>query len=165
MRSGPIQQILRPLSIVLVTVGLTSALFAEGIAVPGVGPINRAMGGAAVAAPIDAVGAIHWNPASISGLASNEMLFGFELLLPTEEIASTLGPFSGSTGGEPGVSVIPTFGLVHRPVDSPWTFGFGLFGIAGYSINYPADPSNPILSPQPPNGLGVGRLFSQTEVL
>jgi long-chain fatty acid transport protein len=45
------------------------------------------MQGASTAAPIDAAGALYWNPASISGLQSSEALVGLELLLPTEEIS------------------------------------------------------------------------------
>ena len=40
-----------------------------GFILTGVGPVNRSMGGASTAAPIDATGALYWNPASISGLA------------------------------------------------------------------------------------------------
>src|SRR4051812_33657633 len=39
-----------------------------GDSLPGAGPINRSMGGAAVAAPIDPAGALYWNPATIGGL-------------------------------------------------------------------------------------------------
>ncbi|MDD4033102.1 MAG: hypothetical protein PHS48_07655, partial [Bacteroidales bacterium] len=39
---------------------------AQGILLRGMGAVNESMGGAAVAAPLDATGAIYWNPASIS---------------------------------------------------------------------------------------------------
>ncbi|NLE56793.1 MAG: hydrocarbon degradation protein [Planctomycetes bacterium] len=143
---------------------------AQGIALDGAGPINRSMGGAATAAPIDSIGAILWNPASIGGLPGSEIAFGLELLLPTEELSSSisagaLGPgmppvnLAGSTRGQPGVCPIPSMAWVHQPECSRWSYGIGVFGIAGVCLNYPADPNNPILLPQSnqpgaPGGLG-----------
>jgi long-chain fatty acid transport protein len=163
--------------LLLMTMSAASAtVYAQGIALSGVGPVNRAMGGAATAAPIDASGALHWNPASISGLQSSEMQFGLELLLPTEEISSridanALGPgtpavsLAGSTRAEPGVAPIPVVGLVYKPEDSQWTYGLGVYGIAGFKLNYPASTTNPILTPPPPNGLGFGRIFAEADFL
>ncbi|MHB1033309.1 MAG: OmpP1/FadL family transporter [Pirellulales bacterium] len=139
--------------------------------------MNRAMAGAATAAPLDAAGAIHWNPASISGLESSEIGFGLELLLPTEELSSAIEPgalgggfppfrLAGSSDGEPGVSAIPTLALVHKNPESPWTFGLGMFGIGGFQANYPASLGNPVLLPQnnTPSGFGgLGRIHSQAE--
>jgi len=165
-------QVIRPATIavvILVFFAATSSARAQGIALGGVGPVNRSMAGASTAAPIDAAGAVHWNPASISGMINSEMMFGLELLLPTEEISSTLGPFQGTTDGEPGVGVIPTIALVHKPEDSAWTYGLGLYGVAGFRVNYPGSATNPILTPQPSaasGGIGgLGRVFSEAELL
>ncbi|MCA9228521.1 MAG: hypothetical protein KDA47_23050, partial [Planctomycetales bacterium] len=95
--------------------------WAQGIAVQGVGPVNRSMAGASTAAPIDAAGAIHWNPATISGLPHNEVTFGLELLLPDETLFSTLGPASGSTDAESGVAPIPTVAWVQHAEDERLT--------------------------------------------
>ncbi len=150
---------------------------AQGIALNGVGPINRSMGGASTAAPIDAAGALHWNPASISGLASSEIGFGLELLLPSEELSSRVAAnafgagipaaqMSGSTRGEPGVSPIPSAAWVHKRENSPWTYGLGMYGIAGFRVNYPGSATNPILTPQPANGgVGLGRILAEAEFL
>src|SRR6266478_4809911 len=48
-----------------VAIGTTPARAQFGLAISGVGPINRSMGGAATAAPLDSAGAIYWNPATI----------------------------------------------------------------------------------------------------
>jgi len=120
------------------------------------------MAGASTAAPIDAAGALRWNIASISGLQSSEVTFGAELLLPTEDLSSSVPGLSGSTRGEPGAGLIPEVALVHHLANSPWTFGLGMFGIAGFKTNYPASATNPITLPQP-NGLGM--LFSELEAL
>lgn len=151
--------------------------FAQGIALDGAGPINRAMGGAATAAPIDSIGALLWNPASISGLPRSEIAFGLELILPTENVSSSiasgaLGPgvpavnLSGSTRAEPGVSPIPSMAWVHRDPCSRWTYGIGMFGVAGYSVNYPASLTNPILFPQsnqPGVSGGLGHVYAEAQ--
>ena len=54
-------------TLLFMTLGSVPARAQFGLALSGVGPINRSMGGAAVAAPIDAAGAFFWNPATISG--------------------------------------------------------------------------------------------------
>jgi long-chain fatty acid transport protein len=147
----------------------------QGVLVDGVGPINQSMGGAAVAAPIDSAGALYWNPAGISGLQHTEMEFGLGLLLPQSRLASgvntALLPFlpaiqvSGSDRSDPGFSALPSLGLVYQPEDSPFTYGLGVFAIGGFSVNYPADHSNPILSPPPLAGTGIGPLYTSYQVL
>src|SRR4051812_42158136 len=104
-----------------------------GDSLPGVGPINRSMGGAAVAAPIDAAGALFWNPATIAGLPSSELETAFELLIVRTSLSSriaagALGPglpprsLYGHTGGNDGVFPLPIVGLVYRPENNPfWT--------------------------------------------
>jgi long-chain fatty acid transport protein len=142
-----------------------------GAVLTGVGPINRSMGGAATAAPLDTLGAFMWNPATITALPSSTD-FGLEVLLPHAKLSSTVGagslapgfppvPLSGSDKSASGAFPLPEFGAVYQPEDSPWTFGAGLLTVAGFSVNFPGDPGNPILSPPPPAGLGVGPIFTQ----
>ncbi len=144
----------------------------QGFVLPGAGPVNRSMGGASTAAPLDATGALYWNPATISGLPSSELDFGLELLYPRATVSSSVpgsalgpsmppGPLAGTTHDEAGVFPIPTAGFVYRPEGSPWTFGLGVFPAGGFGTNYPGDAANPIFSPFPPNGLGVGPLSSE----
>jgi long-chain fatty acid transport protein len=146
-----------------------------GLAVGGVGPINRSMGGAATAAPLDAAGALFWNPATISGLGRSEMVFGTELLIPRTTLTSRVGPntfgpglppgpLRGNNGGNDGVFPLPTFSLVYQPDQSPLTYGIGFFELGGFGVNYPASRTNPILMPQVPFGRGVGPLFTQYQV-
>src|SRR4051812_23154988 len=70
---------------------LTPARAQFGLATSGVGPINRSMGGAAVAAPLDAAGAIYWNPATIADLGRSEMEFGTGFLVPRTTLSSRVG--------------------------------------------------------------------------
>ncbi|MBX9791226.1 MAG: outer membrane protein transport protein [Pirellulales bacterium] len=143
---------------------------AQGIFLTGTGPINQAMGGAAVAAPIDSAGALNWNSASISGLRRSEMQIALGAILPTMSLDSQAFGLSGSTPGESGVTPVPTMSWVGRNPNSPWTFGIGVYGVGGFSSNYPASSlanpltANPILTPQPPFGIGVGRVYAKAEI-
>jgi long-chain fatty acid transport protein len=147
-----------------------------GIIFTGTGAVDRSMGGAATAAPVDATGALYWNPATLSGLPSSSIDFGAELLLPHAQVSSSLPagalgpgvppvPLSGSNRSDNGVFPLPSMALAYRPDGSIWTFGLGIFPIGGFGVNYPANPLNPILSPQPPNGLGLGSIYAQLAVL
>ena len=130
-----------------------------GILFTGAGPINRSMGGASTAAPIDASGALYWNPAAISGLPGSSMDLGVELLYPQTRLGSSItGLGAGSDRADNGVFAIPTMALVYQPCDSPFTYGLGVFTVGGFGVNYRTDPLNPILTPQPPFGVGVGPL-------
>lgn len=131
----------------------------------GPGPVNRSMGGASVAAPLDSLGAFYWNPATITALPSS-IDFGLEILIPHATLSSSvLGLGAGSTGSQSGVYPLPSIGLVYTPCDSRLTYGFGAFPVAGFGVNYPASLTNPILTPQPPNGGGLGALYSKFQVL
>jgi long-chain fatty acid transport protein len=154
----------------------TPARAQYGIAISGVGPINRSMGGAAVAAPLDSAGAIYWNPATISDLGS-EMEFGTGVLIPRTSISSfvpagALGngqPAANlgrgvTTGGNNGVFLLPVVGLVYNPKDSPLSYGFGVFEIGGFAVNYPVARNNPILNPGAPFGAGIGPLYTQLQL-
>ena len=142
---------------------------AQGIFLTGTGPINQAMGGAAVAAPIDSAGALNWNPGSISGLRSSEMAVAIGFVVPTCSLDSQAFGLSGSTPGQSGVTPVPTMSWVYRNPNSRWTYGIGMYGIGGFSSNYPASSlaspqPNPILTPQPPFGIGVGRVYAHAEI-
>ena len=152
------------LSILRIILGLSAFLSqlpivcAQGIIVSSAGPVNRSMGGAAVAAPIDALGAIYWNPATISGLDRSETAFGLDLLVSNQTVSSSVGPFAGETDAESGVFPIPNIGWAHKTPLRALTIGLGVNGIAGFKTNLRADPSNPALAPAP---VGLGRVSSE----
>ena len=149
---------------------------AQGPVLSGAGPVNRSMGSAATAAPLDATGALYWNPASISGLKSSQLELGMEMLYPRSTIASTI-PAGAIAPGVPGTSIfgqnrdeagvfpLPTGGFAFKPEGSDWSFGLGIFPAAGFGTNYPGNPGNPILSPAPPAGLGLGQISSNYQLL
>ena len=135
-----------------------SQLLAQGINLTGVGPVNRAMAGAGTAAPLDAIGALHWNPGSISALPGNEVSFGMELLLADITLSTSVGGVPSTQSGEAGVAPIPSIGWVHHIEDTPMTIGLGLYGIAGFRNNLPAGPALA--------SLGIaGPAFADAEIL
>ena len=153
------------LAVVALCVAAPQLAHAQGLQLFGIGPVNRSMGGAATAAPIEAIGATAFNPATLSAL-SNQLSVGAEVVTPLVDISSTLGGASGNTASNSGWASVPAFALSWRPTpESPITYGFGLFGVAGYSVNYPASTTNPILAPHIPPTPGFGNLYADVSML
>jgi long-chain fatty acid transport protein len=134
------------------------------------------MAGVALATANDATGALYWNPATMSGLDSTQVALGVELLYPQSRLASSFAanalgpgappiPLSGSDRADNGIFPLPSGALVYKPEETPWTFGIAVFEVGGFGVNYPASIFNPILTAQPPHGVGLGSLFSRLEVL
>ncbi len=109
------------------------------------------------------LGALYWNPATISGLEHSELEVGLDLLFTNHRVDSTVGVLSGSTEAEPGTFPIPNVGWVYRLKGHPaLTFGISVNAVAGFKTNLPVDPTNPILAPAP---LGLGRVSSEASFL
>jgi len=143
---------------------------AQGYVLPGVGTVNRSMGGAAVAAPLDAGGALYWNPATLTGLPSSEFLVSCELLALDAQTSSTAFGMSGTTGSDSGVFPLPAVAIAFQPENSSWSYGLGLYSVGGFGFNFAAsDPTlpgaNPIFTPQPPLGAGAGAVFSRLSIM
>jgi long-chain fatty acid transport protein len=133
------------------------------------------MAGTGTATSLDSLGGLFWNPATLSGLPCNEVTLGAEALMPHPQVTSTvpantfgLGAppvtMSDATNSDFGAIVLPNFGWSHHIEDSNLTVGLGLLSAAGLSVNYPASLTNPVLTPPPPLGLGVGRVYTDLEV-
>lgn len=129
---------------------------AQGIYLTGVGAVNRAMGSAAVAAPVDSAGAINYNPATMGALPQSEAQAGLEVLWANSSVSSRIGALnlSGSSDDDSGVNPIPTFSLVRKQQGSDLTLGLGFFSVAGFRTDYASSVTNPILFPQGQGGLG-----------
>jgi long-chain fatty acid transport protein len=123
-----------------------STVLAQGTIFSSAGPVNRSMGGASVAAPIDAIGAVYWNPASISGMPKSETAFGLGVLMPNHTVTASVPGLSGSTDADPGAFPIPNIGWVHRTANKAVTLGLGVNTVGGFGTNLPADPGNPALA-------------------
>ncbi len=147
-----------------------------GTILSGTGPVNRSMAGASTAAPLDAAGALFWNPATMSGLERSELEASAELFFPHTQVttsvsAGALGPgvpsvgMAGRTDSDAGAFPLPTIGLAYRPDDSRLTFGLGIYALAGFGVDYAGSHSNPVLTAPPPNGIGFGPVYSNFQVL
>ncbi len=138
-----------------VVVSASSQAFGQGVMLRGVGAVNESMGGAATACPLDAAGAINWNPASLSGLKQNEISFGFGMVIPNSTVSSSLvnqdgvTVASGSTNGQAGSIPAPNMAFVWRRCPkAPTTFGIGMSAVGGAATLYPSTGSkldNPVL--------------------
>ncbi|MEP3481549.1 MAG: outer membrane protein transport protein [Fuerstiella sp.] len=152
-------------TVLAVLTAVQSTSLAQGLFITAAGPVNRSVGGAGTAAPLDAMGAMFWNPASITGLKQSELSVGLAGVLPNINTSSSIsGLASGSTSADPGVTPLVNFGWVHRPEDSDLILGVGVFSAGGFRTNFPASLSNPVFLPQSnaagtPGGLG--QLFTQ----
>ncbi len=115
----------------------------NGIRMIGFGPVQDAMGGVSVGAPLDAA-AVLTNPAGMSQL-TGRIDFGSALFGAT--VKANLEPLQPNdvTSDRPP-SPIPAFGLI-IPIDKQLTFGLGAYGIAGLGIDYAAG-----------NGAGAGMI-------
>ena len=127
-----------------------STSLAQGLYLPGGGAAHLSMGGASSATPVDAIGALYWNPAAIGRLGRSEASVGGAFLFPDINLSSTapgpLGLRSGTTHSDSGVGIASSLGIVMQPDDSPLTYGMGLNTIGGGGVNFPGDTRNPILA-------------------
>jgi long-chain fatty acid transport protein len=135
---------------------------AQGAVLSAAGPVHRSMGGASTAAPVSALGALYWNPATISGLSKGELEVGLDLLTIDHRVESSFGPFSGATDAEAGTLPLPNFAWVHPIAGTPLTFGLSANSVAGFKTSLPADLSNPVLMPQP---IGLGGVNSEASFM
>ncbi len=133
----------------------------------GIGATNMSMGGAATAQPLDINGALHWNPAGISAFDSRILSINAGLFFSSPEISSTvptpLGPMSGVTKDDRGVSIMPALAMVWGKKESKHRFGVSAFGISGFGVTFPESNTNPINMPQ--NMGGFGRVQSDYQLL
>ncbi len=124
----------------------------DGHFLHGVGAVNSALGGAAVASNTSLLGSFFVNPAGLASYAGTNVEMGFELMKPSRTVTSSYGPMNGSTTSASEFTPIPAFGFTTQLNDKV-VVGLAGLGIGGFGVNYPADASNPILMPSP-NGFG-----------
>jgi long-chain fatty acid transport protein len=137
--------------------------FAQGLILPAGGAMHQSMAGTSTAVGQDAIGALYWNPAVISGLRQSEVTLGSSLIFPRTGLTSfvpagaygPLGPdrdLFGRTASDSGVVPTTALGIVYRPEDSRLTYGLGLSSVAAGGVNFPGDANNPLLAPTGPIG-------------
>ncbi|MDO5554021.1 MAG: outer membrane protein transport protein [Planctomycetia bacterium] len=138
--------------------------FAQGVFLRAVSAKNEGMAGVAAATPVDSLGALHWNPATITAFDSSSMSFGSAIVLASATLDSSFQPpgqdrLTGSTRSNTGAVPAPFMGLIMQNPESPWTFGFSLDAIGGAQVNFAGTDTNPILSEE----YGLGRTSAKVE--
>jgi long-chain fatty acid transport protein len=158
-----------PLSVLVLLSCYTTVHGQTGHVVHGVGAINQSMAGAGTAMPLDATGALFWNPGSITDLKSSEVDINVDVGLLHSSLSSSLQPnalapgfpsrtISGSSETDARRAFAGSIGWVHRSNLSKWTFGLLAVTPGGFGFKYKNNGQNPITTPQPPNGFGVGEI-------
>ncbi|QDU23904.1 OmpP1/FadL family transporter [Urbifossiella limnaea] len=158
---------------VLLAAAPATANAQPGVYLPGAGATHAGMAGVSTATPIDAIGALYWNPAAIGRLGRNEASIGGAFVYPEIYVSSSRPAplqgtvLSGRTRSDNGFPLIPTLGVVSKlDEESPLTFGTGLIALGGGGVNFPGDANNPILSPTGPFGQVVlGPTFANMQLL
>ncbi|HWA95773.1 MAG TPA: hypothetical protein VG844_14320 [Terracidiphilus sp.] len=150
------------------------ALFAtDGHFLHGAGPTNEAMGGADTGLCLDATGSISWNPACPARFQGRRFEIHGTLFIPWRSLSSTVdanafgtgipqATLSGTTTSHRGTSVMPGFAFIYHPLGSANAYHVAMLAVSGFGVNYDenTDFSNPILTPQSPNGFGFGKIKS-----
>lgn len=141
------------------------ALAGNGHMLHGFGPVNSSMAGAGAALALDPVGVLMFNPALLTTVEGNRVLFGSEFFEDGIEIEVNLdggnGDRSGITKPSNQVGVLPSIGWTSHEPGSKFGYGFGLVAVAGFRTDYPADPDS-ILFDIPP--AGFGRIYTDYRV-
>lgn len=155
----------------VVVVGLL-AWSSDSLAQPGNylfgnGAVQGGMAGVSTATPLDALGALYWNPAAIGRLGRNEVSIGGVLAYPDIYLSASRPRLDGSimsgrTRSDSGLPLLSSLGVVYQLEEgSPMALGFGLLTLGGGGVNFPGDPNNPALSPTGPLGqVVIGSVFS-----
>ncbi len=157
----------------ILLLGPAALLATDGHFLHGAGPVNEAMGGADTGLCIDATGSIAWNPACTTNFKGRRLEFHATAFVPWRSLSSTVdanafGPgmpaatLSGTTVSHRNTSFMPGLAFVYHPEGSRNAYHGALLAVSGFGVNYDENTnfSNPILTPQAPNGFGFGRLRS-----
>lgn len=131
----------------------------------GVGAKNSAMGGAGTGLAVDVIGALHANPALLTQLDEFHVEISAEIfaddLSMTAPRSDSADPVNDrvTTDSDGEIGVLPALGWSYHKPGSRKAYGWGLLAVAGFRTNWPSDPNNTLIRPQP---IGFGRL--QTEL-
>lgn len=149
-----------------------AAFATDGHFLHGAGPVNEAMGGADTGLCLDATGSIAWNPACTVRFG-NRFEFHGTIFTPWRSLSSTVNAnafglgmpsatLTGTTVSHTDTSFMPGFSFVYHRLGSPNAWHAAMLGVSGFGVDYDENTnfSNPILTPQAPNGFGFGHIRS-----
>ncbi len=161
---------LLPAALLLSPLGLFAT---DGHFLHGAGPVNEAMGGADTGICLDATGSIAWNPSCSVEFKGYRIEFHGTIFVPWRSLSSTVdanafGPgmpgatLSGTTVSHRDTSLMPGVAFIDHPRDSRNAYHIAMLAVSGFGVDYDQNTtfSNPILTPQAPNGFGFGRIRS-----
>ncbi len=129
----------------------------------GVAPASRAMGGAGVAAPQDAISAIFANPAAVCMgpyCPGTEVVFASTIYNPSVKATVTVGSQVVSAKSDMKPFIIPAVGMV-TPISDRFRFGLGMFGITGMGVDY----RNKGIDLNPASPGAEGDIYTQLQIL
>ena len=146
----------------LIAFGLPTIANAQGVYLPGGGAVHGGMAGVSTATPLDAIGALYWNPAAIGRLGHSEASIGGAFIYPDVSVSSSLpSGASGRTRSDTGMGLTSNIGIVNQEAGSPWTLGLGINVLGGGGVNFPGNVNNPIVAPVGPLGNNIlGPIYS-----
>lgn len=150
----------------------------DGHFLHGAGPVNEAMGGADTGVCLDATGSIAWNPACTVRFMGNRFEFHGTGFAAWRDLSSTVnanafGPgvpgatLQGTTTSHRDASFMPGLAFIYHPQGGRNAYHFAMLSVSGFGVDYDQNTnfSNPILTAQPPNGFGFGRIRSNYALL
>ena len=157
---------------------VAAPVFGQGIFSPSAGPINSAMAGASVAAPIE-FGRSYWNPANHQRPLQPGVPPGLGADFPGHQSSSRRSRRTRLGGRFPSTtrsgtsheqqwrgSNLATGFSFRRTEDSRLTLGLGVFGLVGGGVNFAGSATTPILTPHhPPKYFGVGPIYANMSLL
>jgi len=131
------------------------------------------MGGADTGICLDATGSITWNPACTTQFSGRRFEFHATIFTPWRSLSSTVdanafgegmpaATLQGTTQSHRDMSFMPGFAFVYHRMGSPTAYHAAMLAVSGFGVDYDENTnfSNPILTPQAPNGFGFGRIRS-----
>jgi long-chain fatty acid transport protein len=150
----------------------------DGHFLHGAGPVNEAMGGADTGICLDATGSIAWNPACSTEFKGRRFEFHGTLFAAWRDLSSSVnanafGPgvpgatLQGTTTSHRNASFMPGMAFVYHPLGGRNAYHVAMLAVSGFGVDYNLNTnfSNPILTAQPPNGFGFGRIRSNYALL
>ncbi|TSK07370.1 MAG: hypothetical protein FPO08_12245 [Geobacter sp.] len=147
----------------LLSISSPEAWATNGDTLIGVAPASRAMGGAGVAAPQDAISAIFANPAAVCMgpyCPGTEVVFASTIYNPSVKATVTMGPQVVSAKSDMKPYIIPAVGMV-TPISDRFRFGLGMFGITGMGVDY----RNKGIDLDPASPGAEGDIYTQLQIL
>ncbi|HBA89625.1 MAG TPA: hypothetical protein DCZ75_17045 [Geobacter sp.] len=142
---------------------LPEAQATNGDTLIGVAASSRAMGGAGVAAPQDAIGAIFANPAAMCMgpyCPGSETVFAATFYDPSVKTRVSVGPTTYAAKSNMKPFIIPAVGMT-TPINDRVRFGLGMFGITGMGVDY-RDKGIDLNSSNPGN---EGDIYTQLQIM